>query len=274
MATINKTIPKININSDKRLMNEIWDRLQKIDTIRSLDQNSISIEVDNGEVLLIGHLVNDGHKQRIESIIENIPGATLVKNKLVGDRTLASMVAQALTKDTRTRPFFIYVSAFHGWVHLSGKVTLAKDQAVVEEVAASVPEVRGVVALPHLVNGKIADKHHVVQPSIYARVYDRANSLGRVYRVVIDPHNRLVTGAIVEAAIQVNRRKEKGYFFITSNFMRVVNERSVIIDDSLPDITSSPLFNQVEFLVPPEDWSPPYPYKTGEILWPKGVSNV
>jgi hypothetical protein len=154
-------------------------------------------------------------------------------------------------------------------VRLSGKVPLAKNQAVVEEVAASVPEVRGVVTLPYIGDRKKADKHHVVQPSIGARIYDRENSLGRVDQVVIDPQNRLVIGAIIEAALQVNGAREKGYYLIASRFMKLVNEGGVILDDSIPDITKSPLFNQVEYVAPPRDWHPPYPYKYGEVFWPK-----
>jgi len=274
MAIKNKTIQNISKDSDKRLLNEIWDRLQKIDTIRALDINNISIHVDDGEVLLLGHLVSDGHKQRIEKEISKIQGVISIKNQLISDRELISKVARALAKDSRTHKLILYVGAFHGWVHINGKVPLEKDRDLVEEVAASVPEVRGVVDLPKLVSGQKADKHHIIQPEIDNRVYDRTNSIGRVYRVIINPHNRLVIGVVVEADLPVNGHNEIGYFVVSSDFMKVVNEGGIILENSLPDLTSSPLFNQVEFIAPPEDWSPPYPYVSGEILWPKGISDV
>jgi osmotically-inducible protein OsmY len=264
----------IGNRSSKALLKEIWSCLKKVDTIRSLEMNDISIDITNGEVLLLGHLANDGHKQRIESIVSEIPGVTIVKNRLIGDRELKGKVAQALAKDARTRPFFIYVGAFHGWVHISGKVPLAQGQEVVEEVAASIPEVRGIVTLPNLEKGEIADKHHVVQPLVDTKVYDRTNPPGLVYKVVIDPQNRLVVGAIVEEDLQENGGKEKCYFVIPSKFMRVANEGGVTLENSFLDMTSSPRFNHAEYMDPPEDWHPPFPYKPGEVLWPKGVSNV
>jgi len=269
MATRIKARSTSNKLSDIRLKSNIWNEIQKIQGIRFIDLNSLSVSVHNGEVLLKGHLAKEGYKQRIESIVANITGLTSVKNELINDRELKCKVAQALAKDPRTRPYFVYVGAFNGWVHLSGKVPMAKDQAEVEEVAASVPEVRGVVTLPYIDDRKKADKQHVVQPSIGARIYDRKNSLGRVHQVVIDPQNRLVIGAIVEAALQVNGEREKGYYFIASRFMKIVNKGGVILDDSIPNMTTSPLFNQVEYIAPPGDWHPPYPYKYGEVFWPK-----
>jgi osmotically-inducible protein OsmY len=255
--------------SDIRLRSNIWNEIQEIQGIRFNDLKNLSVSVHNGEILLKGHLTKEGYKQRIESIVANITGLASVKNELINDRELKCKVAQALAKDPRTRPFFVCVGAFYGWVHLSGKVPLAKDQAVVEEVAASVQEVRGVVTLPYIGDRKKTDKHHVVQPSIGARIYDHENSLGLVDQVVIDPHNRLVIGVIVEAALQVNGERKKGYYFIASRFMKLVNEGGVILDDSIPDMTKSPLFNQVEYMAPPGDWRPPYPYKYGEVFWPK-----
>lgn len=132
-----------NERPDNAILDDIWNALWRIDTVRSLDIHDIAVEVNQGTVVLSGHVAKDYHIQLIEDCITEVARGLPVKNELVPDSRLTIEVAQALAQDKRTRPHIIYVNCFHGWVHLGGIVPTMEVQSTAEEVAARNPYVRG-----------------------------------------------------------------------------------------------------------------------------------
>ncbi|HHH82341.1 MAG TPA: BON domain-containing protein, partial [Chloroflexi bacterium] len=138
---------------DELLEELVFEALCRDEIFRSLEQDSIQVDVKNGVVYLKGHLSKSLHSHHLEAIAAAVPGVRGVENRLMADRDLSLQVAQALSHDPRTRPFNIPVRAFHGWVHLGGMVPTETDRAACEQVAGSVSGVRGVITLPKLPDG-------------------------------------------------------------------------------------------------------------------------
>jgi osmotically-inducible protein OsmY len=71
--------PKGYVRSDERIRDDLCDCL----TVHShLDASEIEIEVKNGEVSLIGTVVDAASKRRAEAIVENCSGVRNVRNEL------------------------------------------------------------------------------------------------------------------------------------------------------------------------------------------------
>lgn len=189
--TIHSVLGVVEVHNHLRTNNgmlaDIWDALEKEDSIRSLDLGSLSIEVKDGEVYLDGHLAQENNLLRIENIVHSIVGIMEVHNNMVTDHELISHVAQALTEDERTRPYTLAVNASHGWINLGGEVPTRELQQVAVKVAAGVSGVRGIVSLPR-VAGQSPDKpRRVIQPRIGAVVYGKNEDVGWSLRWWFNP---------------------------------------------------------------------------------------
>ena len=202
-STIHSVVGVVEVHNHLRtndgILADIWDALWKEDTIRSLDLDSLSIDVKDGEVYLNGHLAQENNLLLIESIARSVAGVVAVHNYLVIDRDLIIQVAQALARDERTRPFILPVNAIHGWIHLGGEVPTCELQQVAEKVAGGVSGVRGVITLPRVTGENPTIPHRAVQPRIGAVVYGKDGEVGVVTQVVIQPDDRLVTHVVVRS---------------------------------------------------------------------------
>jgi len=258
---------ELNMRSDAAIEQDIWSRLWQEDTIRSLDFHSILVEVENGHALICGHVGKDFHRRRMEEIIASVPGVSAISNCIVSDHELAVNIAQALSRDERTRTYFLNVSANHGWVTLMGEVPTIDAFEAVEEVLSRVPDVRGILNLPVVSGLPDPETRLAVQPDIGARVYDWAGLVGRVTAVVINPLDRLVTHFIVRTSGEEAGQRISAQYVLPVATIEVINKENIILTKDVQRISVYPQLELEEFPLAAEDWKPPFPYKLGQVHW-------
>jgi hypothetical protein len=254
---------------DETILGDIWQSLWKMETIRSIDIHDISVDVENGQVCLSGHVSRGSNQQQIEEIARTIPGVIAVHNHLVTDRDLSLQVAQVLGEDERTCNLNLTIYSCHGWVELGGIVPNRDVQCIVEEAAASVPAVRGVILLPDIEGDHTSPLRDALQPRIGVQVYGANETEGKVHQVVILPQNRLVTHAIVRVSQHIDGWQRSCDYLVPVKSMRVVDDGGILLNSSAPAIDQFPVFNPVDYPFAPLTWQPPYPYAAGNVRWPR-----
>jgi hypothetical protein len=190
-----------------------------------------------------------------------------VRDRLVVDRDLEVEVAHALAGDERTAPFILPVACDHGWIRLSGEVPDHQVQQAVEGVAAQVPHVRGVVALPRVTGAPPTPLRRALQPRPGARVWGEEGQVGLVAHVVINPHNRLVTDMIVTSSEVKEFRRLRGDYVVPIEAIELANAESVFLTHPHRSITSFSVLDDSAYPQAPAAWLPPYPYRAGTVLW-------
>ncbi len=252
---------------DEAILEDIWRALWNEETIRNMDINDISVDVENGQVCLSGHVSMDKNNQRIQEIAWSFPGVIAVHHHLVTDQDLPIQVAQALGDDERTRPFTLPVYSYHGWVGMGGLVPDRDIQRAAEETAASVPAVRGVILLPDIEGEKSAAVRNAVQPQIGLQVYGKDAVEGTVYQVVINPRNRLVTHAIARVRQTSDGWQASCDYLVPVEALDVADAGGIFLSHSAPAINQFPVFNRADYPFAPLTWQPPFPYAVGSVRW-------
>lgn len=262
---------------DKDILEDIWQAVWKEETIRTIDSHAISVDVESGQVCLSGHVFEENNNRRIEDIAWSIPGVLAVHNHLVSDYDLSIQVAEALGDNEHTRSFVLPVFCFHGWVELGGTVPTLNIQRAVEATAASVPAVRGVILLPDILGEEATPALDAVQPGIGVRVYGANETEGTVSQVVINPHNRLVTHAIVRVLYKHTSDGRQAWhdFLVPVDSMQVVDAGGIFLSRETNEISQFPVFDPANYPFAPLTWQPPYPYAVGSVRWPhKGPAKI
>ncbi|RPJ29017.1 MAG: BON domain-containing protein [Chloroflexi bacterium] len=254
-------------NSDASILAEIWKVARQHDGIRALDIGSFSVSVREGFVFLTGHLSKKYHRELIEEIACSTPGVNAVRNNLVVDSELTIQVAERLSKDERTCGFIFPVGSAYGWVRLGGVVPRRELQMAVEEIAAQVPSVRGVLSRPRLIGENPETERRPIQPQIQAKVYDYILQEGVVTQVVIQPRNRLVTQAAVRTGDFHDGKFVFYEYLVPVEAMEVVNQESIFLKRQGPPLNRFPAFEPSDYPLAPSDWQPPYPYTAGDVRW-------
>jgi hypothetical protein len=246
---------------------EVWQALWRVDTIRFLDLNSVSLSIEAGVLLLEGHLASEASLWHIRAVARNVPGVLAIHDHLVVDRDLAVEVAQALASDGRTRPLVLPVACDHGWIRLGGEVPDRGVQQAAEDVAAQVPHGRGVVALPRVTGEPPTPMRRALQPRPGARVWGEDGEVGLVAQVVINPHNRLVTDFVVASGGAHDSRSLQGGYVVPIEAIEIANADSVFLTHPYRTITSFPALDVSAYPQPPSTWLPPYPYNAPAVRW-------
>jgi osmotically-inducible protein OsmY len=256
-----------HLRTDDGILADIWDALWKVDTFRSLDLGSLSIDVKDGEVYLDGHLAQEYNRPLIVSIAQSVAGVVAVHSHLVLDCDLIIRVAQALANDERTRPYILPVDAFHGWIHVGGEVPTCELQQVVEKIVAGVLDVRGVTLLPRIAGENSTIPHRSAQPRIGAVVYGKDGEVGIITQVVIQPDNRLVTHVVVRSKELTDGNLVARETVIPLEVSDLVKNESIILQRNGPSLKAFPAFDPDEYPLAPFTWQAPYPYTAGEVRW-------
>ncbi len=252
---------------DEAILQNIWQELWLDDTIPALDIDDISVDVENGQACLSGHVSKDANQQRIEEIARSVPWVNAVHNHLVSDHDLSIQVAEALGDNERTCPFILPVNSSHGWIELGGIVPNRDIQLLAEATAASVPEVRGVILLPDIEGEPNVLERVVLQPRIGVQVFGEGETEGTVYQVVISPQNRLVTHAIARVTHLIHDWLETCNYLVPVEAMNVVDEGGIFLNYTAPAINQFPVLTPTNFPLAPLTWQPPYPYAVGSVRW-------
>lgn len=256
------------LNSDASILAEIWSALHKYETIRALDMDSFSIAVDKGSVLLTGHVSKKYHHDLIAEIAHSTPGVSALHNNLVVDADLTFQVAERLARDERTQEFIIPVGCTHGWIRLGGEVPTRELQLATEQISAEVPSVRGILSRPRVIGESPEAQRQPLQPHINTKIYDYNRQEGLVTQVVIQPRNRLITHVVVRTSGFDNGSVVSHEYVLPLESLEVVNPDSLFVKRNGPPLSAFPAFDASNYPLAPADWTPPYPYTTGEVRWP------
>ncbi len=276
------------VRSDSAIEEEIWHRLSQENPV-VFSPEHVAVEVEQGEVQLWGHVADEGLRQRARLAAAQVPGVTQVTNRIIQDCDLCARVMRALDRDERTTAYLIPVKCASGWVSLGGIVPTQEAAEVVEMVAASVPEVRGVVGVPWVVGLPWATSspaepvRRIFQPRIGAVVHESlpdilsgsealTGNMGIVAQVVIDPRSRLLTHIVVQAhEKKVHQRalpaeKYPRGQIIPVSAIEAANREHVWLKAG-EAICSYPVFHAGQYPGIPQDWRPPFPYRPEMVRW-------
>ena len=254
---------------DEDVFADVRDRLWRDDTTRALEHGALAVEVHGGQVFLTGHVTKHQYRRHVGELLRGVRGVRAIHDGLVADPDLVTEVAQALAADPRTRRHVLGVGAFQGWIHLAGEVPDLATRQAAEIVAARVPGVRGVLALPHLPREHAdgGENRRPLQPQTGQSATAADGPAGRVEQVVICPDNQLVSHIVVGGTLEVNWRLVRGRWVVPIQAVSSANDGGVFLSDSLRALAARPAYEAADFRLPPPTWQPPFPYHTGDVRW-------
>jgi osmotically-inducible protein OsmY/sporulation protein YlmC with PRC-barrel domain len=266
---------------DAKLSEKVDDALWSDEILRNTDYEEIGVSVQDGIAILRGHVLSAMNKKRVENAARSVVGVLGVENDLVVDQDLVIDVAQALGTDESTRFERISVGAEYGIITLNGRVSSAAIRDAAEAIAASIPQVRGVInylQAPNLVSDP--KKQQFWLPPIGHEVSAADMLLGQVEKVIINPRNRCVTTFVVHGYLpdlrtrndyrpaNENRRQERRVMIPVEAVFYATHD-SLLLMESGVETALHHDFDPAEFISPPADWQPPYPYLWEEVLFEK-----
>ncbi len=129
--------------SDRELQREVEDILYDVQPLH-IDLKGMSIRVLDSVLYLDGNISSSLRSEMARDQVLGVPGLMEIKNRLIGDDTLAGNLAMALGQDHRTRELPIGVYPRLGDVRLSGAVHNEQQKADATEIANSFAGVRSV----------------------------------------------------------------------------------------------------------------------------------
>jgi osmotically-inducible protein OsmY len=250
-----------------------------------MNAGSITADVYDGMITLSGHVATSTGKLQAEQMVNQAGGTHATENHLVVDNDLMYLVSQALADDKQKYQERIFVSVRQGVVTLNGQRSSVAERLAAEQSAAQVPTVRGVSNLIEA-QGVIVDEieQRVMQPHMGQEVFASDMSLGRVNRLIIDPHNRRVVAVVVKGEFPARQQSASA----SSPWDLPTQARSVVIPISaISSLTMSMVqvnmpgveaahyadFLASDFHLPDPAWRPPYPYTMSDCLWVLKPSN-
>ncbi|MDR7415574.1 MAG: BON domain-containing protein [Armatimonadota bacterium] len=255
---------------DDELRRDVEEALHRDELLRVLGL-PIRVEVEDGVVHLLGHVHNRALAARAEELTRSVPGVLGVENRLVVDLELLQQVSAALVANPKVRHLPVHVRVREGIVELTGSAPTLEDAREVERTVAALPGVRAVsnrLAAP----GIPERWAWVVQPEVGQPVFATDVEVGRVEAVVLDPASRRVVGVVVHGEFP-----DAG---APPDAAGPLWERSVVIPlEQVERVTLGGVFLNVHagaaaenpdldperYPPPPPDWTPPFPYREGDV---------
>ena len=275
-----------NTKADAALAHEVDQALLKDAAFRATDYDNIEVRVRGGVVHLYGHVSSLTNQHRAERAIQAIPGLLGVNNYLIPDDRLLAEVATALGSLEHTYDCKFFTGVSHGVVLLSGEVSDAKVILLAEKCAASNPNVRGVINSVR-VRGSDPDlkSQPFLQPSIGEEIFFLNGISGVVRQVIINPNNRRVVAMTVwgryagqqQELKSLNKgeaRPPERLIVLSMDLVRYLTKVSGFLTISSNEKNRYIDFNPASFRIPEEDWVPPYPYCSEDVLFPIEYQDV
>jgi osmotically-inducible protein OsmY len=264
--------------SDAAIQKLIYSALWKDHVLRALDYYEMDVHVKNAVVYLNGHIVGTSSQNRIEYAIQPIPGILGINNNLVLDDKLTNEVAASLGELERTYDCKFFTGVSHGVVLLNGQVSNTDMRLMAEQCAAGHPKVRGVINNIDVPGFDLGlQDHRFLQPPIRKKIYFSDGISGFVRKVVINPDNRRVVAMIIQGNFDEARgylnnggRSVEQQLHIPMSVIRHLTKRSGFLTIRSTDATKYQAFDESRFILPNDDWTPPYPYCPDDVLFPVG----
>jgi len=173
-----------------------------------------------------------------------------------------------------------FTGARNGVVVLNGEVSSTNLRSLAEKCAANIAGVRGVINhMRSPVVDKIKEDQRFLQPPIGEQLYFRDGLSGVIQKVIINPNNRRVVAMVVRGQYSNSQQDPR----LTMYGNNQAPERLVVIPMSaIRFLTKSSGFLKIDsaeaarysdfdlscFIAPREDWTPPYPYCSDDVLFP------
>jgi len=269
-----------NAQADANLAREVDDALWQDTILRALDYNNIGIRVSHGMVGLYGHVVTLTNRHQAEIATRGVDGIRGLTNGLIADDRLLSEVATALGSLEHSYGCKFFTGVSHGVVMLSGTVDDPATRLLAEQYAASNPNVRGVINSVRVRGGdaNLPDPPFF-QPYIGAEFFFLDGISGRVRQVIIDPDNRRVAAMTLQGRFTDQRQKPMSLgndgspppertLVIPMQAIRYLTTHSGFLNIRSTQSDQYSEFRSADFLIPPSDWKPPYPYCPADVLFP------
>ena len=136
-----------------------------------VDLKGMTLRVLDSVLYIDGNISSSLRGDIVEDQVAGVPGLLEIKNRLVGDDTLAADLAMALGNDPRTRDLPIGVYPRLGVVRLSGAVHSGQQKVAAEEIARNFPGVRSVIN--DLIVDPKADMLHIMSSSEGGEAIDK-----------------------------------------------------------------------------------------------------
>jgi hypothetical protein len=209
-----------------------------------------------------------------------IPGVLSVKSYLVPDDKIIREVASVLGKIEHLYGVRFFTGVQNGVVGLHGEVTSATVRSLAEKSVANIAGVRGVINSVRVfgVDLQVEDQRFL-QPTIGEQIYFRDGLYGKVQKVIINPNNRRVVAMLVQGRYSHSQKDPR---FLAYGEDQLPERLVVIFVSAIRFLTKSSGFLQIDsteaarysdfdpssFIAPSEDWTPPYPYCPGNVLFP------
>jgi osmotically-inducible protein OsmY len=266
--------------TDAAIETSIYNALWKDEVLRALDYYEMDVHVINGVVYLNGHIAGTSSQNRVNYAIQAIPGILGIKNNLVLDDKLTCEVAASLGELEHTYHCKFFTGVSHGVVLLNGEVGNPDVRMRAEKCAGGHPKVRGVInniRVPGFDLG--VQDHRFLQPSIGKKIYFRDGISGFVSKIVINPDNRRVVAMIIRGSFDESReyptflnnndgRSLEQQLVIPMSVVKQLTNSSGFLNIPSNDFTKYQAFDTSRFILPNNDWMPPYPYCPDDVLFP------
>jgi len=269
-----------NQKTDVAIRESVDHALGKDDVLRAIESYEIAVHVKNGIVYLNGHIVNTTSQSRIKNAMRAIPGILGIKNNLVLDDQLTLEVAASLGELEHTYGCKFFTGASHGVISLNGIVSDENVKLLAEQCASSNPNVRGVINNIRVSGAELElQEQPFLQPTIGESIYFLDGISGVVKQVIMNPNNRRVVGMTVWGQFADQRqdlkslnsaeaRSPERLVVLSIDLVRYMTKASGFLHINSSERKRYMDFDSASFRTPNVDWSPPYPYCPGDVLFP------
>jgi osmotically-inducible protein OsmY len=263
--------------SDLALVERIYQVLGADKELCQTDYDTIGVKVRAGVVTLNGHVTTATKKMCVDNAVRGVTAVAQFENQLTIDEELTLTVAHQLGYAALMQGEQMGVNVQHGFVYLSGTASSATIRQVAAQLAADVPQVRGVInriQAPGILPDP--EEERLCQPAIGREVFAQDCVVGRLQQVILNPHNRRVTALVVLtdfSAAQLTNAEQpiNGHdqpartILIPISAIRYATGTGIFLGVSSGDVARFADLNVHNYLFPPADWAPPYPYLSSDV---------
>lgn len=270
-------LPEYRADSDiaEDVDRALWGDL----VLRSTDYREIDTQVRDGVITLNGHVTTGMNQWRAETAVKDIPGILGLKSYLIPDDKLALIVAEAVGQVNTGGIGNIFAKVDNGFVLLIGEASSISIRDQVEQRVSEIPWVRGIVNELRI-SGSVSnfEDTRILQPLIGKELIFLDAVSVTVWKVIINPHNRRVVGILVLGQFPspaADTRSLDNQDQIRSEQLKVLPVGSILhltssagfIGMNSDETSKYEDYDSSQYVTPGENWLPPYPYCTEEVLF-------
>ncbi|MBK7456061.1 MAG: BON domain-containing protein [Anaerolineales bacterium] len=272
--------------TDAAIKESVYQALWNNSVLLAMEYDGIDVQVNNGVVYLFGHIVNTTSQRLIKNAIQTIPEILTVNDALVLDDQLTNEVAVSLSDLEHTYNCKFFTGVSHGVVSLNGTVRDKNVKILAEKTASSNPNVRAVINNVRIAGTKSQPAvQPFLQPMIGEVIYFLDGVSGIVKQVVINPNNRRVVAMIIQGKFTDPRYKINSFVSgqaqppeqlvtVPMNTVRYLTRVSGFLYIRSDERKRYSDFDPGILFLPGNDWKPPYPYCSGDVLFPIQYRNA